>query len=129
MNPSVEKHSSSSKKPPSEAGSGTTPAKPAQTQGEAREPAKIKGCPTGMRKSRCAEVGAAYEKQKGSGSSHVVEPGECPRALSDSECRKAGAAYQEAPEQGHIVGTNECPRAMTEAQCAEAGKAYAEALK
>jgi hypothetical protein len=93
---------------------------------EAPKPVHIRGCPVGMSKSQCEQVGIATQ-QKGS-NSHVVAKGECPAAMSQDECRQAGEVYEEASE-GHVVQPNECPRAMTAEQCAEAGKAYEEATK
>jgi hypothetical protein len=97
-----------------------------QQDQEAPKPVHIKGCPVGMSKSQCEQVGlAAQQKQS---SSHVVAKDECPAAMSQSECRQAGEVYEESSE-GHVVKPSECPRAMTAEQCAEAGKAYEEATR
>ena len=99
-----------------------------QTQ-TAPKPVHVKGCPIGMSKSQCAELGKSYEQQVGGDSGQVVEANECPSAMSESECEAAGNAYKAAQGSGHVVQPGECPRAMTEEQCIEVGKAYEEATK
>lgn len=93
----------------------------------AAKPVHIKGCPRGMSKGQCEQVGLAAQHQENS-APNVVGKDECPAAMSESECSQAGKVYEEASE-GRVVQRNECPQAMTAQQCAEAGKAYEEATK
>ena len=85
------------------------------------------GCSPGTSKSRCAEIGAAYEQAK-QGASHVVEADECPSGLDAKTCEEAGEALEGAGG-SHVVPPNECPPAMSDQQCEEAGRVYQEAIR